>query len=92
MLGIPDAKSPQLMLGGLVRHDPGQAPTAVTSVTGVLEARKMVARYCLLSWTMCYNTFKGPLARDCGTSGQLLERGLLQARELTALQVLCVAH
>ena len=91
MLGNPDAKSPQLMLGGLVRHNP-KAQTALTSVTGVLEARKMVARYCLLSWTMCYNTFRGPLDRACGTSGQLLERGLLQARELTALQVLLIAH
>ena len=69
-------------------HDPAQPQNAVTSATGELEARKMVARYCLLAWTMCYNTFKGPLALEFGTAGQLLEKGLLQDRELTALQVL----
>ena len=90
--GIPDAESPQLMLGGLVRHDPGQATTAVTSATGVLEARKMISRYCLLAWTMCYNNFKGPLEKECGTSGQLLKKGLLQAWELTALQVFSFPH
>ena len=88
--GIPDAESPQLMLGGLVRHQAGQPQTAVTSATGVLEARKMVARYCLLAWTMCYNTFRGPLADEYSTTGQLLDKGLLQDRERTALQVLIV--
>ena len=56
--GIPDPKGPLLMLGGLVKNpDPKHPTTDVTSTTGVLEAKKMIARYCLLSWTMCYNTF-----------------------------------
>ena len=70
-----------------MRHQAGQPQTAVTSATGVLEARKMVARYCLLAWTMCYNTFRGPLADEYSTTGQLLDKGLLQDRERTALQV-----
>ena len=86
--GIPDPKGAQMLLGGLVRDNPAQEdPTAVTSPTGVVEAQKMISRYCLLSWTMCYNTFRGPLAKKKGTSKQLLDMGLLHDRELLKLQV-----
>ena len=59
----------------------------LTSPAAVAEAKKMVARYCLLSWTMCFNTFSQPLAETCGTAKDLESRGLITKEEIAALQV-----
>ena len=84
---IPDAESPQLMLGGLVRSDPTAPRHSLTSPGSVLEARKMIARYCVLSWTLCFNTFSTPIRLRFGTARKLVAKGLLRERELRALQV-----
>ena len=87
MNNIPDAESPQLMLGGLVTSDPSKPKASLTSPYGALEARKMVARYCLLSWTLCFNTFSTPIRVSFGTPSKLIAKGLLKERELKSLQV-----
>ena len=76
-------ENPQLVLGGLT--SPGQG--ALSSPLAVLQAKKMVARYCLLAWTMCFTTFSRPLATNLGTTGGLLEKKLLREEELASLQV-----
>ena len=92
MSGIPDVESPQIMLGGLVKTEPKQPLTSLTSSGAVLEARKMVARYCLLAWAMCYSTISQPLEKSFSPEGKfstkaLIDKGLLRDRELSVLQV-----
>ena len=59
----------------------------LTSPAAVAEAKKMVARYCLLSWAMCFHTFSHSLASTCGTVEKMEERGLITKDEIAALQV-----
>ena len=94
MNSIPDAEGPQVMLGGLIKPDPDQPQDSLTSPGAVLEAQKMVARYCLLAWTMCFSTFSQPLERSFSSepegkfsARELIKKGLLREEELRVLQV-----
>ena len=53
----------------------------------VLEAEKMIARYGLLSWTLCFNTISPIFRKEFGTFDALKEKRLLHAREETELRV-----
>lgn len=59
----------------------------LTSHLAAVEAKKLISRYCLLSWTLCCTTFSLPLQHQFGSPEQLVEKGLLRQRELEALQV-----
>ena len=65
----------------------GKKTEELTSPPAVAEAKKMVARYCLLSWAMCLTTISNSFADTVGTTKALKERGLLTEDELAALQV-----
>ena len=84
---IPDIKSTVMSLGGLLTSNATASPSCVSSVAHVLELRKMMARYCLLSWTMCFNTVSQPLAENLGTIEKLKTKGLLTDMEGRVLQV-----
>lgn len=81
---VPDAEDALVALGGLTTEK-AEEVTKVTSPSGVNEAKKMVARYCLLAWTMCFNTFSQPLAENFGRVDQLVEKGLLTEEEQAQL-------
>ena len=81
---VPDAEDALVALGGLTTEK-AEEVTKVTSPGGVNEAKKMVARYCLLAWTMCFNTFSQPLAENFGRVDQLVEKGLLTEEEQAQL-------
>ena len=53
----------------------------------VLEAEKMIARYGLLSWTLCYNSISPIFRKEFGTFDALKKKKLLHAREETELRV-----
>ena len=85
---IPDAENPVLEIGGLANERTEDAfKGELVSPVGVTEWKRTMARYCLLSWTMCFNTISQPLASKLGTGDQLIEKGLLTKEELTALMV-----
>jgi len=52
----------------------------------VLEAEKMIARYGLLSWTLCFNTMSPIFRKEFGTFEKLKEKGLLHPREQEELK------
>merc|ERR1712130_64821 len=83
---IPDAENPVLEIGGLANEKTEDAfKEELVSPVGVTEWKRTLARYCLLSWTTCYNTISQPLASKLGTGDQLIEKGLLTKEELAAL-------
>jgi len=83
---IPDAENPVLEIGGLANERTEDAfKGELVSPVGVTEWKRTMARYCLLSWTMCFNTISQPLASKLGTGDQLVEKGLITKEELTAL-------
>ena len=84
---IPKAENPSLVLAALTWELPNAKTEELTSPTAVAEAKKMFARYCLLSWAMCFSTFSKSLASTCGTARQMEERGLITKDEIAALQV-----
>ena len=85
---IPDAENPVLEIGGLANERTEDAfKGELVSPVGVTEWKRTMARYCLLSWTMCFNTISQPLASKLGTGDQLVEKGLITKEELTALVV-----
>ena len=85
---IPDAENPVLEIGGLANERlEDEFKGALVSPGGVTEWKKTLARYCLLSWTMCYNTISQPIAAKLGKGNQLIDKGLLTHEELTALVV-----
>ena len=95
---IPEVENPLLVLSGLVipsgREDetgPNQMAQvdrlSLTSPCGITEIKKIIARYCLLSWTMCFNTFSQRLAEKFGKGEQLKERGLLTEEEFDCLRI-----
>jgi len=83
---VPDAENAILEIGGLTNERAEEKfKDDLVSPGGVLEWKKTVSRYCLLSWTMCFNTISNPLAAKLGTGDQLIEKGLITEEELTAL-------
>ena len=76
-------EDPLLTIGGLA--SPGR--DRLTSPRAVTAAKKMISRYCLLAWTMCFSTLSRPLRDQYGSVGQLLEKRLLTERELAVLKV-----
>jgi len=84
---VPKVENPSMVLSALTWEDTKVKEEDLTSPAAVAEAKKMVARYCLLSWTMCFNTFSQPLAETCGTAKDLESRGLITKEEIAALQV-----
>jgi len=56
------------------------------SKEAALDLRKKIARYCLLSWTMCFSTISIPLQRKFKSGENYLEKGLLTSPELAALK------
>ena len=85
---IPDAENPVIEIGGLANERTDDAfKEELVSPGGVTEWKRTVARYCLLSWTMCFNTFSQALAAKCGTVKDLERRGLITKDEIAALQV-----
>ena len=53
----------------------------------VLEAEKMVARFGLLAWTLCFNTISPVFRKEFNTFEKLKKKGLLNDRELVELKV-----
>ena len=95
---IPEVENPLLVLSGLVipsgREDesgPNQMAQvdrlSLKSPCGVTEIKKIIARYCLLSWTMCFNTFSQRLAEKFGKGEQLEKKGLLTPKEVECLRI-----
>ena len=84
---IPWAENPGMVLFGLTSEDLDAKTEELTSATAVEEAKKMVARYCLLSWAMCFHTFSHSLSSTCGTVEKMEERGLITKEEIAALNV-----
>ena len=91
---IPEVENPLLVLSGLVipsgREDesgPNQNRLSLKSPCGVTEIKKIIARYCLLSWTMCFNTFSQRLAEKFGKGEQLKEKRLLTQEEFECLRI-----
>ena len=85
---IPDAENPVLEIGGLAKEKTEDAfKGELVSPVGVTEWKRTLARYCLLSWTMCFNTISQPLSSKLGTGDQLIEKGLITKEELAALMV-----
>ena len=100
---IPDIENSLLMLAGLVSSNnpkfqlpadedqtQSNGETKVKSTQfpiGVLEAKKMIARYGLLSWTLCFSTISPSFKRNFKTLEQLKEKGLLKEREKSEVTV-----
>ena len=53
----------------------------------VLEAKKTIARYGILSWVLCFNTISLSFCRQFKTVEQLKKKGLLKDREEYGLKV-----
>jgi len=56
------------------------------SKESALDLKKKIARYCLLSWTMCLAHVSHPLQLKFKTADKYIEKGLITERELRALQ------
>ena len=89
--GLTSSKNPKFRLP-LRRNDTTQnTETSYDSSTAfpraVLEAEKMIARYGLLSWTLCFNTMSPIFRKKFGTFEDLRRKGLLLKREETELKV-----
>ena len=100
---IPDIENSLLMLAGLVSSNnpkfqlpadedqtQSNGETKVKSTQfpiGVLEAKKMIARYGLLSWTLCFSTISPSFKRNFKTLEQLKDKGLLKEREKCEVMV-----
>ena len=90
---IPDPGSILMMLGGLtedISDIPYNSEVSLTNPETVIEVKKMIGRYCLLSWTMCYNTVSPALVNKFGSVDNLVKKGLLMEREVAALQVILI--
>ena len=82
---LPDIEVICLVLGGLVWPKEGSSDT---SREAALIFKKKIARYALLSWTMCLSrvSFKR-LGREMRTAEDFIEKGLLTKAEATILKV-----
>ena len=73
------------MLGGLVWPKQGSSDT---SREAALQFKKKIARYALLSWTMCLARVSlTRLGREIKTAEDFIEKGLLTRAEATILKV-----
>ena len=53
----------------------------------VLEAQKMIGRYSLLAWTLCFNNISHIFHEKFKTFEQLNRKGLIKDREISELKV-----
>merc|ERR1711971_46046 len=99
--GNPDIDNSVLMFAGLasiknpkfrlpIRKEDTNGKTSYVSSRdfprAVLEAEKMIARYGLLSWTLCFNTMSPIFRKGFNTFEKLRKKGLLNDREETELK------
>ena len=89
--GLASSKNPKFRLP-LRKDDTNEnTETSLVSSTNfpraVLEAEKMIARYGLLSWTLCFNTMSPIFRKKFNTFEELKKKGLLNDREETELKV-----
>ena len=86
---VPEVENPLLVLSGLAvaSREPNLDRLSLTSRSAITEVKKIVARYCLLSWTMCFNTFSQPLAEKFGMGQKLMDRELLTQAEFECLRM-----
>ena len=76
-----------LILAGLLTRDPKAAPDSLKSAETVTEVKKMVCRYCLLAWTMCFNSISQPLRKEYGSGRKLMAKKMLTESEKDALRL-----
>ena len=89
--GLASSKNPKFRLP-LRKDDTNEnTETSLDSSTdfprAVLEAEKMIARYGLLSWTLCFNTMSPIFRKKFNTFEELKKKGLLNDREERELKV-----
>lgn len=95
---IPDLESFLLTFAGLVSdRNPNFTLSKIEGKTKVgnksnfprvvLEVQKMVARYGLLAWALCFNNISRDFHKKFKTTQQLKEKGLLKDREISELKV-----
>ena len=73
-----------LAMGGLIWPKPDPGPMSYESA---LILKKKVARYMLLSWTMCLSSISKPLEDMIDTKEDYVRKGLLTEDEATLLKV-----
>jgi len=84
---VPEVENPLLILAGLLTRDQKAAPNSLKSAETVTEVKKMVCRYCLLAWTMCFNSISQPLRKEYGSGRKLIEKKMLRESEKDALRL-----
>ena len=84
---IKQVENPLLIVAGLLTRDPKAAPDSLKSAETVTEVKKMVCRYCLLAWTMCFNSISQPLRKEYGSGRKLIEKKMLRESEKDALRL-----
>ena len=83
---LPDIEVICLALGGLVWPKQGSINA---SQEAALQFKKKIARYALLSWTMCLGRVSiNRLSREFRTAEDFIEKGLLTKAEATILKVI----
>ena len=89
--GLTSSQNPKFRLP-VRTDDANQTPetsheSSTDFLRAVLEAERMIARFGLLSWTLCFNTMSPIFRKKFGTFDSLKKKGLLNEREETALKV-----
>ena len=93
---IPIMEHSLLIFAGLVSDDNSKFTNPVSKEgkksctdfsAAVLEAKKTIARYGILSWVLCFNTISLNFNRKFKTVEQLKKKGLLKEREESGLKV-----
>ena len=93
--GLTSSQNPKFRLP-VRTDDANQTPetsheSSTDFLRAVLEAEKMIARFGLLSWTLCFNTMSPIFRQEFGTFAKLKEKGLLHAWEEKGLKVgMCI--
>ena len=89
--GLTSSQNPKFRLP-VRTDDANQTPetsheSSTDFLRAVLEAERMIARFGLLSWTLCFNTMSPIFRKKFDTFDSLKKKGLLNEREETALKV-----
>ena len=74
-------------LAAFVQRDFDSDGSEMEGEAAALHLKKKLARYCLLSWTLCMASISKPLNDKFNTAQQFLEKKLLTQSELNALKV-----
>jgi len=84
---LPEIEPVSNALAAFIQRDFKCDGSEAEGEAAALELRKKIARYCLLSWTMCLSSICRPLNDKFNTTQQFIDKKLITQSELKALKV-----